>query len=190
MANVLGQIRANVINKINILKFFMVFNFLCVIIITQRKFMDNNKLIKHKIGPNLTGVGNLSKILATQTFSANNFKITPEQFSVLSVLYEHDGLYQRQLSAITLKDRPNISRILTILESMGYITKTPDVSGRKVVKISITPKGREIYKQVLPTILKAWVDTVEGIPEDDLDVFYEVLIKIKNNLLDKVNIQI
>lgn len=151
--------------------------------------MNNKQLLKYKIGPNLAGAGNLSRMLATQTFTSSKFEITPEQFSVLTALYENDGLYQRQLSTITLKDRPNISRIISILEDVGYITKTPDVSGRKIIKISITDKGKEIYEQVLPRILQVWEDTVEGISDKDLEVFHDVLIKIKQNLLSKVNIQ-
>ncbi|MBD5401241.1 MarR family transcriptional regulator [bacterium] len=151
--------------------------------------MDKNKLLKYKIGANLSGVGSLSKIFAIQSFSACDCEITPEQFSVLSVLYENDGLYQRQLSALTLKDRPNISRILSILESMGYITKTPDVSSRKIYKISITPKGIEVYEKILPVVLKVWLETVEGISDSDIDAFNNVLVKIKQNLLSKINIQ-
>lgn len=152
--------------------------------------MDSEKLLKHKIGPNLSGVGNLSKILAIQTFASYNLKITPEQFSVLSVLYENDGLYQRQLSTLTLKDRPNISRIVNILETMGYVTKMPDVNKRKIVKVSITDEGRIVYRNILPLILQIWETTIENISQEDLDIFYEVLMKIKENLLSKVNIQI
>lgn len=151
--------------------------------------MNNKQLLKYKIGPNLAGTGNLSRMLAIQAFTSSKFGITPEQFSVLTALYENDGLYQRQLSTITLKDRPNISRIISILEDVGYITKTPDINGRKVFKISITDKGKEIYEQVLPRILQVWEDTVEGISDKDLEVFHDVLIKIKQNLLSKVNIQ-
>ena len=152
--------------------------------------MDKNRLLKYKVGMNLTGTGNLSKIFACQAFSNNNFPITPEQFSVLAVLYENNNLYQRQISALTLKDRPNISGIVCILEEMGCVTKTPDVSGRKVFKIAITQKGIDLYKQVLPEILRVWLETVEGVEEGNLDIFYNVLSMIRENLISKVNIQI
>ncbi len=152
--------------------------------------MGNGNFLQKRIGAKLAGVGNLSKILAVQTFSANGLEITPEQFTVLSALYENDGLYQRQLSALTLKDRPNISRILTILENMGYITKTPDVMGRKVFKLAVTEKGEIAYHAILPIITKVWEDTIKDIPAQDLEIFNKTLLKIKQNLLSKVNIQI
>lgn len=152
--------------------------------------MDKTKALKYKIGPKLAGTGNLSKVFAIQTFVNSNLNITPEQFSVLHVLVENGCLYQRQISALTLKDRPNVSRILNILENMGYVSKTPDVNKRKIVKINITQDGIDLYNKAVPTILKVWHETVEGIPEEELDILNSVLVKINKNLLSKVNIQI
>ena len=152
--------------------------------------MDNEQKIKHKIGLELTGVGNLSKMLAIQTFSSLQYEVTPEQFSVLSVLVENGDLYQRQISALTLKDRANVSRIISILENKGYISKTEGNIGRKTYIISITPTGREVYEQVKPTIMKIWAYTCKDIPEEKVDAFFEILADIRENLLAKVNIQI
>lgn len=152
--------------------------------------MDKTKALKYKIGPKLAGTGNLSKVFAIQTFLNSNLDITPEQFSVLHVLVENGCLYQRQISALTLKDRPNISRILNILEKMGYVSKTPDVNKRKIVKINITQDGIDLYNKAVPTILNVWHETVEGISEEELDILNNVLEKINKNLLSRVNIQI
>ena len=45
-------------------------------------------------------------------FELKEYDITPEQVTVLNVLKKHNGLYQRQIAAMTLKDRANITRIL------------------------------------------------------------------------------
>ena len=152
--------------------------------------MNTENILKQKIGLHLTGVGNLSKIFAVQSFSGNNLQITPEQFTVLALLYENDELYQRQLSTLSLKDRANISRIVNILEGLGFVTKTPDVNGRKVYKIKITEEGKSIYKETLPVITSVWRDTAENISDTDLKIFHKVLYKIQQNLISKVNIQI
>lgn len=152
--------------------------------------MNKEKLLQQKIGLVLSGLGNLSKIFAVQTFAAKKLKITPEQFTVLAVVYENDGLYQRQLSAMTLKDRPNISRIVTILENMGYLTKLQEAKGRKVLKLSVTEEGKRIYEEILPIILSIWEETIDGITDDELENFNNVQLKLRKNLLGKVNIQI
>ncbi len=152
--------------------------------------MDNKDLLKSRIGMKLVRVGKMVRAIAIQKFSKANFPITPEQFTVLTAIIDHDGLYQRQISALTLKDRPNITRIINILEKMGYVTKTPDVNKRKIYKINITEKGREIYNLVLPTVAEHWQNTVKEVSDEELTSCLRVLNKIKSNLEEKLNMQI
>ena len=78
--------------------------------------MDNIDLLKSRIGMKLVRVGKMVRAIAIQKFIKANYEITPEQFTVLAAILDHDGLYQRQIGALTLKDRPNITRIINILE--------------------------------------------------------------------------
>ncbi len=132
----------------------------------------------------------MTRAIATQKFTANNFEVTPEQLTVLAALIDHDGLYQRQIGALTLKDRPNITRIIKILEKMKLVTKTPDVNKRKVYKIAITDEGRKVFDKVIPTALELWQRTIEGVPEDELLITLKVLQKFKENLESELNIQL
>ena len=138
----------------------------------------------------LVRIGKMTRAIATQKFTANNFEVTPEQLTVLAALIDHDGLYQRQIGALTLKDRPNITRIIKILEKMKLVTKTPDVNKRKVYKIAITDEGRKVFDKVIPTALELWQRTIEGVPEDELLITLNVLQKFKENLESELNIQL
>ena len=152
--------------------------------------MQNEILKTQKIGLKLSQVGTLSRMFAIQTFAAKGFIITPEQFTVLSVLIENDGLYQRQISAITLKDRPNITRILNILEKLNLISRVSDTNKRKIYKIFITEKGKKVYEEVLPVILDIWKATCEGIEINSLYSCIDVIEKIKQNLSKNTILQI
>lgn len=152
--------------------------------------MDNKDLLKSRIGMKLVRVGKMTRAIAVQRFTKENFPLTPEQYTVLTAILDHDGLYQRQISAITLKDRPNITRIINILEKTGFVTRTSDVNKRKIIKINITEKGKEAYNQALPTVLELWQESVEGVSDEELQSCLKVLNKIKVNLEEKLNIQI
>ncbi len=152
--------------------------------------MEQLELLKSRIGMKLVRIGKMTRAIATQKFTANNFEVTPEQLTVLAALIDHDGLYQRQIGALTLKDRPNITRIIKILEKMKLVTKTPDVNKRKVYKIAITDEGRKVFDKVIPTALELWQRTIEGVPEDELLITLNVLQKFKENLESELNIQL
>lgn len=157
--------------------------------ITQRKVMEQLELLKSRIGMKLSRIGRMSRAIAVQKFTANNCEITPEQLTVLQALIDHDGMYQRQIGAITLKDRPNITRIIKILENMELVTKKSDVNKRRVQKIFITEKGKQVYEKVIPTALELWQDTVKGVSEEELQTALYVLNKFKVNLEKYMNIQ-
>ena len=118
--------------------------------------MQAKNLFNQKIGLLLSQIGMLSRVFAIQSFSRNGLEITPEQFTVLAALVEHGGLYQRQVCAITLKDRANITRIVSILESQGLVIRRIESQGRQIRKAEITDKGREVYEKALPAILEIW----------------------------------
>ena len=92
--------------------------------------MNQDILLKQKIGLRLSRAGHLSKLFAIQTFKKSEPDLRPEQFTVLYTLKEHNGMYLRQLGDITYKDRPNMTRICSILEDKGYyvrlFTENPD----------------------------------------------------------------
>lgn len=152
--------------------------------------MEQLELLKSRIGMKLVRIGKMTRAIAVQKFTQEGHPITPEQMTVLAALIDHDGMYQRQISAITLKDRPNITRIINILEKMGLVTRKQDVNKRKIYKIFITEDGRKVFDKVIPTALELWQKTIEGVPEDDLRITLKVLQKFKENLEEDLNIQI
>ncbi|MCI5888904.1 MAG: MarR family transcriptional regulator [Brachyspira sp.] len=152
--------------------------------------MKQLDLLKSRIGMKLVRIGKMTRAIAVQRFSAKNFEITPEQLMVLSALIDHDGLYQRQIGMITLKDRPNITRIINILEKMNFVTRKPDVNKRKIYKIFVTDEGKNVVKKVMPTALELWENIVDGVDEDELEITLKVMNKFKENLMKDMNIQI
>ncbi len=152
--------------------------------------MKQLDLLKSRIGMKLVRMGKMTRAIAVQRFSAKNFEITPEQLMVLSALIDHDGLYQRQIGMITLKDRPNITRIINILEKMNFVTRKPDVNKRKIYKIFVTDEGKNVVKKVMPTALELWENIVDGVDEDELEITLKVMNKFKENLMKDMNIQI
>ena len=152
--------------------------------------METKKILESRIGLKLVTIGKMSKIFALQSFSCADHPITPEQFSVLAALAEQDGMHQSQIAAFTMKDRPNITRIINILEEKGLVTRNPDTNKRKIFKINITEEGRQAYEKVVPTVLEHWQDSVKGISDEELMSCLKVLNKIKANLEEKLNMQI
>ena len=148
------------------------------------------KLINQRIGVRLARVGMLSKAFAIQTFNKLNIDITPEQFIILMALNDNDGIYQRQLANMTFKDRPNINRIVSILERGKYIVSQCSSNGRQIKQLFITDKGKSICNKILPIIFDVWNTTTKGLEENEIEQFINTLQKIEQNLWDNTFLQV
>ena len=151
--------------------------------------MDKSQLLKSKIGLKLVRIGRLTRAHGRQCFAAANAEITPEQFGVLTALIDNDGMYQRQIGHLTLKDRPNMTRIIKILENKGLITRKEDVNKRKIYRLFITEEGKKVHANILPMAFKVWNTCVANISDEEINIFIKTLNKIKENLEKEVILQ-
>lgn len=116
--------------------------------------------------------------------------ITHEQFGILFLLSEEDGLYQRQLAFSLSKDRPNITRMLDILEKKGYIGREKHPDNKRISKVFITDEGRKKVEKAAPyrDIFKSKMH--KGISNEELEICISVLQRVRENLADSCNLQI
>lgn len=155
---------------------------------TEKK---RNNLLNRKVGAMLVATGVMFRVMTSQMFAEKKFEITPEQYLVLSIIMDSGTeLYQRQISEITYKDRPNVTRILNILEKLELIKRVEDVNKRKIYKISITEKGIEMRKRIRPSMLSIRALATNGIEEKDLMHTLCILEQMQDNMKGTVKLHI
>lgn len=153
--------------------------------------MDINKLFSeenicfliHKISAHL-------KVAALQTFKAHNCITTPEQWALLMLLSVKDGQYQRQLAKSLLKDRPNITRIIDLLESKQLVIRKQDEDNKRKFRIFLTEEGRKIatdYRTIAQSIA---TPVYNELTEEEGLFLQKILCRIFNNMNKELNIQI
>lgn len=97
-------------------------------------------------------------------------------------LYEFPaGLTRMQISKNCGVDKAQISRIIGELCEKGYVTEISVKSGYKN-KIELTEKGRVVAIQINELILKINNFVSGDIPEEKIQIFYEVFEQICENL--------
>ena len=147
-------------------------------------------ILKKRIRARLSSTAIVIRAYANQVFTDNGFEITPEQYTILSLIADNKELYQRQLSEITLKDRANISRIIKILEDKGLVERVTSSNGRQIFKVKATEKGILLHKKIEPIGEKIRNMTINGLSDNELESFLNTLDKMFLNIREKVNLQI
>lgn len=119
----------------------------------------------------------LSKLMKEE-----NLPITPEQFSVLSHLWQKDGLQQTELALCTNRNRANVTRILDILERESIIERRDDPNDRRVFRVYLTEKGKSLREATAKCAQQSIKDSLKGLTKDEIDICIKVLLKIKSNV--------
>ena len=130
------------------------------------------------------------KMVALTFFKEEQFMLTPEQFFTLYFLYKEDGINQRQLARIALKDRPNITRILDILEKNNFVHREVDPNNRRIYKVFITEEGKKKAETILPLFIEVQNMAKNGLTDEEIDSLIRILGKIRSNLEETFKLQI
>lgn len=110
------------------------------------------------------------------------YDVTPEQYGILNRLWRKDGISQKQLSELIVRDQTSIGKVLDKLEKKELILRKDDPSDRRAFLLYLTPKGRELAEQLISHVQVIHDVASEGISDEDIEVFVSVINKLYSNL--------
>ncbi|SME96410.1 MarR family winged helix-turn-helix transcriptional regulator [Pseudobacteriovorax antillogorgiicola] len=111
-------------------------------------------------------------------------QVSPEQWEILQLIDNQSGISQSKLSQLTLKDKGNVSRILTRMLKNGWVHREPHRSGRGFL-VCLTNEGRRI-KNRLPFLVEQQVKRLLGpLPKEEQSEMLYCLKKLRILLGDE-----
>lgn len=75
--------------------------------------------------------------------------IKPPHLDVLVNLFRFEGISQQELARKLLVGRSNVSMLLPQMETRGLIERRPDVTDRRVLRLFLTDKGRDLAERAM-----------------------------------------
>ncbi|MGZ5582436.1 MAG: MarR family winged helix-turn-helix transcriptional regulator [Usitatibacter sp.] len=108
--------------------------------------------------------------------------VSPGHWSFLRILWEHDGLTQRELSEQAGVMEPTTFSALKAMEQMQYVSRRQMPDNRKNVYVFLTPKGRALKDKLVPLAEEVNRVAVRGVDAADLARAREVQLAIIENL--------
>lgn len=117
-------------------------------------------------------------------FKEVGIDITPEQWVLLSALYEKDGISQTELAGNSFKDAPTVSRIIDLLAKKDLVERVRLNEDRRSYQIKITPNGRKTVEKAMPAVVNSRQKGWEGLSEGDYHSFLKIINQIFSNFSD------
>ena len=103
-------------------------------------------------------------------------------WTYLRILWENDGLTQRELSALAGVMEPTTFGALRAMEARGYIERRQRPGNRKSVYIHLTRKGRALEAKLVPLAEEVNRAAVRGMTREDVATLRTLLHAVVGNL--------
>lgn len=131
------------------------------------------------------------RYLGSQIFQKLDMPVSMDEFVTMDTISLNDGMCQRELAKLILKDRANTGRILNSLEEKGYIERFVDTKNNRLVrKMRLTPEGREITTKV-SKVLREYIEKLPKVlSENDKFEIMESLKRFREGLEQEIEMKI
>jgi DNA-binding MarR family transcriptional regulator len=110
--------------------------------------------------------------------------ITPEQWILISLLYEKPLITQTELANLMFKDKASVNRMTKILKRNELIRLSPDRNDRRKSLLELSAKGRRLQEELLPFILEEYHKLVNTVPKTEKKLVMDTLTRICNTATD------
>jgi len=103
-------------------------------------------------------------------------------WTFLRILWQRDGLTQRELSAEAGVTEPSTFAAIRAMEKQGYVVRRQVAANRKNVYVHLTARGRALERKLVPLAEEVNRRAVRGVTSADVQLAKRVLLSIIDNL--------
>lgn len=122
------------------------------------------------------------RLLGNTLLQEAGFDITVDQWGILNLLWEADGQTPVELARRAGKDKPNVTRLLKILEDKALVTRHPDPQDRRSHRIRLTEAGLALKAPLLDLGTRCLTQACQGLSTEELSTLKGLLHRILDNV--------
>ncbi|HVL34879.1 MAG TPA: MarR family transcriptional regulator [Burkholderiales bacterium] len=103
-------------------------------------------------------------------------------WTFLRILWEHDGLTQRELSELAGVMEPTTYSAIKAMEELGYVSRRQLPDNRKNVYVHLTARGRALKDKLVPLAEEVNRIATRGVKPEDVAATRRALVAMLANL--------
>jgi DNA-binding MarR family transcriptional regulator len=138
----------------------------------------------------LNSLGYLTRI-AFRSFSralelrTQPYGVSSGQWRFLRVLWQEDGITQRELSRRVGMREPTTVTALKSLEKSEFVRREQSTEDRRRVHVFLTPLAKRLEKKLLPAVAEVNQIATRGFSPKEVAQLRSLLIRVGQNLADE-----
>jgi DNA-binding MarR family transcriptional regulator len=104
--------------------------------------------------------------------------ITPDQFTVLRTLLEHEGISQRQLTSLMSSDPNTVASLVERMEKAGLVERQAQEEDRRANRLRVKSSGKARYEKAREIAITLQSEVLAVLPGDGRERFLANLHQI------------
>lgn len=112
------------------------------------------------------------------------YGVTPEQWQVLIILWNHGSVTPTEISKVTLQDLPSISRMLVRMERNGWTERVVNEKDGRSFHVILTDKGKNQKNEMMLALEKHFAQFLKNVPAEMNYGIKQELLKLRAILQD------
>ena len=129
---------------------------------------------------NLTGC-KLKQFIAAKLRQAD-VPLTPEQFMLIDLLWNHGEMSQQQLADMMQKDKNSVTKLVDAIERKGFVVRRQNVNDRRSNTLVLTERANQLKYVAKQKGISILDEMLAGISDDELKCFLKTLHKLNANM--------
>jgi MarR family transcriptional regulator, transcriptional regulator for hemolysin len=109
--------------------------------------------------------------------------LEPAHCKVLVVLAENPGINQTRVSEICHLDPAHVTRILDLLETLGWAQRHPEPRDRRAHTVAITSDAEPILQRIYSIIGETHLRALCGFSASEIGILADLLERMRTNLI-------
>ena len=109
-------------------------------------------------------------------------RVTSAQWAFLRILWNEDGINQKELAERVGVHQTTTVPAIAILERNGYIRRERSTDDRRNVMIHVTDAGRRLAHELIPFATAHNRKALAGFTREDVDTLMALLLRVQTNL--------
>src|SRR5207248_7959889 len=101
--------------------------------------------------------------------------VTPDQFTVMRTLLEHQGITQRELTELMSSDPNTVAALLERMEQAGLVERQAHEKDRRANRLRLRPSGRAKYEAARAIAVALQTEILSSLPASARNEFLEHL---------------
>ncbi|MAV86796.1 MAG: hypothetical protein CMM67_00960 [Rhodospirillaceae bacterium] len=112
--------------------------------------------------------------------------LSTAQYFLLRILWETEGLSQRELSDRVCTTEPTTQSAILRMEKQGLVKRSRNEEDKRAYRVYLTKKGRNLRQKLVPSMNEINKIINKDIKGPDRRLFMQLIRKMRQNLRDEI----